>query len=93
MSEFKPNNLKVDDIDNLEDWQLLVAGCHFAPGMGDCVSLDYGYTKKGDTIYCGKVSLDGDIDIKDPESAIRSYLQKRSWRELCKQSILDALAE
>lgn len=80
MSEiFKPNTLKRKEIVDLENWQLLVAACHFGPQMGDCVRLNYGYRFDGKTIFCvddgyKDISLDGDIEISKPEEALRSYV-------------------
>lgn len=75
---FKPNELKKEDIEALEPWQALVAACHWGPSMGDCVELDYGYTLEDETIYCHdgtgrKISLDDDIDLKDPIGALQHY--------------------
>jgi hypothetical protein len=41
---FCPNGLKLDEIDSLQDWQLLVGAFHFAPTRGDCVSIGYEYS-------------------------------------------------
>lgn len=89
---FKPNNLKERDIDELDDWQLLVAACHFGDTMGDCVSLDYGYELDGDDILCDGVSLKGDIDLKDPIWALNRWADF-SWRDYAKKKIVAALKE
>ena len=85
---FYPNKLKKEDIVNLSPWELLVAACHFGPKMGDCVSLNYGYEKRGNTIYCDDISLEDDIDLSKPMDAILHYAVDGDWTDLCK-NILD----
>ncbi|MEA2080424.1 MAG: hypothetical protein U9P00_11315 [Pseudomonadota bacterium] len=75
---FKPNKLRPRHVDDLEDWELLVAACHYGPAMGDCIKLDYGYKIEedflGDTdIFCDGHSLVGDIDINNPMEALEGY--------------------
>lgn len=82
--EFKPNDIKQEDIDSLEDWQLLVAACHFGPSMGDCVDLDYSYTIEDGVLYCGTVSLAGDIDMDEPVKALEQYAGYPEWQEQAK---------
>lgn len=79
------------DIDSLEPWQLLVAACHFAPSMTDCVEYNYGYRFQDGEIYLdgagGKeVCLHGDIDMTQPMLALNSYLGF-SWKKYARQSL------
>jgi hypothetical protein len=39
----KPNDLTIEQIDTLNDWELLISVFHFAPTRKDCVELNYGY--------------------------------------------------
>ena len=90
-SQFYPNELKLEDIDALEDWQLLVAVCHFGPRMGDCVEMNYGYSVEQEDpgpksmkyciIFQDDISLEGDIDIDKPYEALGTYagLEVNDW--------------
>ena len=102
---FKPNELRPEDVEDLEPWQLLVAACHFGPQMGDCVMLNYEYSLKDKltwitntqlgnkkTIFCEDTALDEDIDLKDPIAALESYAGF-DWKEWAKEKILNALKE
>ena len=102
---FKPNELRPEDVEDLENWQLLVAACHFGPQMGDCVQLDYNYilkdrytwlsdTKLGmkKTIFCEDTPLNNDIDLSNPIEALETYAGF-SWKEWAKERILNALKE
>lgn len=89
---FKPNALKLKDIEGLEFWQLLVACCHFGSTMKDCVDLDYGYTKNGEDLFCEETNMRGDIDLKSPMEALEHYadfsLKSALKGHLTKQLIL-----
>ena len=71
--EFRPNDLTVTEIDQLDEWKLLTACCHFAPQMRDCVDFDYAYTVKDGEIYTEGISLANDIDPADPIGAASRY--------------------
>ena len=94
--EFKPNKLRPQDVDDLEDWQVLVAVCHYGPKMGDCIKLDYGYELKHefhrDIIYCDGHSLDGDVDIEEPMEALEGYAGI-SWVDMAKEHLKKALVD
>jgi len=93
MKEFKPNYLTEKDVDDLEPWQLLVAACHFGPQMGDCVQLNYGYTiDKDGIIFCGKISLEDDIDLKHPEYSLETYAGFK-WTDWAKKMIKEAVKD
>ena len=87
---FKPNDLKIKDVENLEPWQLLVSACHFGPAMKDCVDLNYGYEMKNESIYCDEICLDNDIEIKNPVEALSQYAGF-SWKEWAKKRIIKAI--
>jgi hypothetical protein len=96
---FRPNALTVEEIGALEDWQLLVAACHFGPTMTDCVELDYEYRFDGERIFCvgqdwrgGDVDLTGDISTSDPETALRHYAAlPRTWQTAAAGAIRAAI--
>jgi hypothetical protein len=98
---FRPNKLRPIDVDDLEDWQLLVAVCHYGPKMGDCISADYEYeitTDYKDTaaerevIYCSGHSLDGDVSIENPVAAIEEYAGF-DWEEWARERLKKLLEE
>jgi hypothetical protein len=87
MEKFKPNKLTDEKIDTLEDWQLLVAVCHFGPQMGDSVDLDYAYEKKGTSIYLDDgICLDGDIDLETPFDTLSAYAGFE-WQNWAKETL------
>ena len=71
--KFKPNDLKLRDVDGLKFWQLVVSCCHFGSSMRDCVRGDYGYTKEGDNLFCDGLNMKDDIDLKASIEALRRY--------------------
>lgn len=93
---FKPNKLRPKHVDNLEDWQLLAAACHYGPKMGDCIKLDYGYKVKeefsGDVLYCDEHSLDGDIDLRSPMKALEEYADF-TWQSGIREHLKKILEE
>ena len=95
MSEvFYPNNIRTVDIDKLEDWQLLVAACHFGPHMGDCQIGDgYGYTFDGEMIYCEGIPLRNDISMSDPIESLEKYSHSGGWRAIASDALHKGLRE
>lgn len=101
---FKPNKLRPVDVDDLEDWQLLVAVCHYGPKMGDCISADYGYEIKEDyleangfdhpyeVIYCDEHSLEGDVNVNSPMESLEEYAGF-NWQEWAKEHLKKILEE
>lgn len=92
---FHPNAVGEADIDGLEDWQLIVAACHFGPQMGDCRTLDYGYHKKKvgafwenpcEAIFMDDVDLTGDIDEDKPAESLERYAGL-NWRAWCREAV------
>jgi len=84
---FKPNDIKIEDIENLKPWQLLVAVCHFGPTMKDCVNFNYGYEIKDGSIYCDSVCLDNNIEMRNPVEALSQYAGF-SWKEWAKEKLI-----
>ena len=86
---FHPNALADADISDLEDWQLLVAACHFGSKMRDCRDLNYGYELRGETIFLAgdhEVDLTADIDTHDTIGALERYADF-DWREYAREKI------
>ena len=79
--EFRPNDITVDDVDQLDGWRLLVSCCHFAPQMRDCVEFDYAYTVKDGEIYTQGMSLADEISPTEPLGTAYRYCDFRinSW--------------
>jgi hypothetical protein len=95
---FEPNKLQPSYVAELSDWQLLVAACHFGPTMGDCVELNHAYDFRDDKIFCvgaghgeRDVDLTGDIDIADPDSALKSYAGI-TWQSTAREFLAKQLA-
>ena len=90
---FYPNDITSQDaIDALEPWQLIVAACHFGPAMGDCRSLNYGYEKRDDALYCDGISLEGDIDEAGPVESLGRYAGF-DWETWAKAKIAEWVLE
>lgn len=87
---FKPNDLEIEDIEDLKPWQLLVAVCHFGPTMKDCVNFNYGYEIKDKSIYCDNICLDNDIEMKNPIEALSQYAEF-SWEEWAKEKLTEII--
>jgi hypothetical protein len=106
---FKPNELRPEDVEDLEPWQLLVAACHFGPQMGDCIQMDYGYEVrnkvrwitdeklgKKDTIIC--LAGSGEFSLEDDIEIDQPIEGLKAyagfdWKEWAKEKILNALKE
>lgn len=91
---FRPNALTPEDLPQLEDWQLLVAACHFGPAMSDCVDLDYAYRRgvEGDILCVGSgpagrdLSMRDDIDLANPLDALARFAGL-TWQDLARQAL------
>ena len=88
---FKPNELKVSDVDGLLDWQILVAACHFGKTMTDCVNNDYTYTESGGEIFMGDISMRDDIDLSCASESLERYADIGDWREIAKKELKNKL--
>lgn len=86
---FYPNNLTVEELENLDGWKLKVATVHFGIHRQDCQKFGYGYERKrkfldeGEQIY---LVADKDV-IYEPEQEI-SLENELDWN-----STGDMLAE
>jgi len=96
---FKPNELKLEEIDSLEDWRLLVAACHFGPTMSDCVYLDYAYRydEANAELFLATtgdrdISLKGDFDLDNPEESLSRHAGiDVDWRVLARQRLKETI--
>ena len=89
MSGWRPNNMRPQDVDGLEDWELTVAACHFGPAMQDCVREDYDYRRGEDgKVLCGKVDVTADLTPR--MDALVQYAGF-DWREWCRERIREGL--
>lgn len=93
MKEWKPNALKLADVDSLERWQLIVGACHFGPNMQDCVEGDYGYHRdeKSKKLFCGDMDVTEDISPDgDSMHGLVSYAGF-DIREWCRERIREGV--
>jgi len=83
---FYPNDLKLEEVEQLSGWKLKIAVMHFGIGRDDCVRFGYGYKMMKSNIFADKetihlvadedgiqaplIDLGDEIDWDDPASLI-----------------------
>lgn len=86
MEKFYPNSLKIEEIEGLDDWKLLVSCIHFGPTRRDCIKLNYGYrwdrdyykNKWQEGIWLDDICLNDDLLLSNAHTCLYEEFKRKA---------------